>query len=131
VSGERLSALDASFLAVESPTAPMHVGWVAIFDAPEHGQRRRFEELSEHIAGRLARAPRYRQRLAGVPFGLHDPLWSDDPTFDPAAHLLHADGSDLSAHVDTIFSSALPRDRPLWQMWIADALPDGGLALIG
>ena len=34
---ERLSALDASFLAVESPLAPMHVGWVASFDPPDGG----------------------------------------------------------------------------------------------
>ena len=35
VIAERLSALDASFLAVEGPTAPMHVGWVALFDPPQ------------------------------------------------------------------------------------------------
>jgi hypothetical protein len=58
VNGERLSALDASFLAVERPAAPMHVGWVAAFDAPERGPRPGFGELFEHIAGRLGRAPR-------------------------------------------------------------------------
>lgn len=128
---ERLSALDASFLAVESPSAPMHVGWVAVFDPPENGSRLGFAELFEHITGRLDRAPRYRQRLAGVPFGLHEPIWVDDADFDPAAHLLHAAGEDLTALVDTILSSPLARDRPLWEMWIADALPEGGLALVG
>ena len=34
MSGERMSALDASFLAVETPSAHMHVGWVAEFSAP-------------------------------------------------------------------------------------------------
>jgi hypothetical protein len=34
---DRLSAIDASFLAVDSPSTPMHVGWVARFDAPEDG----------------------------------------------------------------------------------------------
>ena len=33
--------------------------------------------------------------------------------------------------VDEIFSTPLPRDRPLWQMWIADELPDGRIAMIG
>ena len=61
MSAERLSALDASFLAVESPTAPMHVGWVSSFDAPEHGPRPSFPALFDHLAGRLARAPRYRR----------------------------------------------------------------------
>jgi Wax ester synthase/diacylglycerol acyltransferase catalytic domain len=39
MTAERLSALDASFLAVEGPTMPMHVGWVAQFDPPEDGPR--------------------------------------------------------------------------------------------
>jgi diacylglycerol O-acyltransferase len=131
VSAGRLSALDASFLAVESPTAPMHVGWVSSFEPPEDGPRPGFAELFDHIAGRLEIAPRYRQKLASVPLGLHEPLWVDDPDFDPAAHLLHAEGDDLDEIADAIFSTPLPRDRPLWQMWIADGLPDGRLAMIG
>ena len=131
MSGERLSALDASFLAVESPTAPMHVGWVSSFDPPQDAPRPGFDELFDHLAGRLAIAPRYRQKLASVPLGVHEPMWVDDPDFDPAAHLLHAEGDDLDEIADAIFSTPLPRDRPLWQMWIADGLPDGGLAMIG
>jgi diacylglycerol O-acyltransferase / wax synthase len=131
VSAERLSALDASFLAVEGPSAPMHVGWVAVFDPPESGPPPGFDELFEHIAGRLGRAPRFRQRLAGVPLAVHDPVWVDDPGFDASAHLLRGEGRDLSALVDTVLSSPLRRDRPLWEMSIADDLPDGRLALVG
>ena len=130
MSAERLSALDASFLAVESDDAPMHVGWVSTFDAPEDGPSPRFPELFEHLAARLALAPRYRQKLAPVPFGLHEPVWVDDPDFDPAEHLLHAPGDDLDALVDEIFSTPLPRDRPLWQFWLADELPEGQVAMI-
>ena len=35
----------------------------------------------------MERAHRYRQRLAGVPLGVHEPVWVDDPDFDPARHL--------------------------------------------
>ena len=66
-----------------------------------------------------------------MPLGLHEPVWVDDPAFDPAEHLLHAEGDDLDAIVDGILSTPLPRDRPLWQMWIADELPGGGVAVIG
>ena len=131
MTADRLSALDASFLAVESPTAPMHVGWVSSFDAPDDGPHPGFPELFEHLAARLELAQRYRQKLAGVPLGLHEPMWVDDPDFDAADHLLHAEGEDLDALVDAIFSTPLPRDRPLWQMWIADGLPDGRIAMIG
>src|SRR5829696_6571337 len=127
MSATRLSALDASFLAVESERSPMHVGWVSIFDGPRPG----FEALRDHLAGRLEGAPRYRQKLAPVPLGLHEPVWVDDPDFDPAAHVRHAAGEDLDAIVDGILSTPLPRDRPLWEIWIADELPDAGFALIG
>ena len=127
MSTTRLSALDASFLAVESAESPMHVGWVATFDGPGPG----FAVLRDHLAERLEGIPRYRQKLAPVPLGLHEPVWADDPRFDPAEHLLHAQGADLDAIVDGILSTPLPRDRPLWQMWIADELPDDRVALIG
>jgi diacylglycerol O-acyltransferase / wax synthase len=115
---ERLSPLDASFLAVESPLAPMHIGWVASFDPPADGPATA-EELIEHIAARMENAHRYRQKLADVPLGVHDPVWVDDPDFDPARHLHVADG-DV---VDEVLSSPLPRDRPLWEMWVSGDPP--------
>jgi diacylglycerol O-acyltransferase / wax synthase len=130
VSPERLSALDASFLAIERPAVPMHVGWVALFDPPEQGRRPSVDAVLDHIAGRLARAPRYRQRLAGVPLGLHDPVWVDDDRFDPGEHLVAAEEGDLGALFDAALATPLPRDRPLWRMQVAD-LPDGRLALVG
>ena len=130
MTAERLSALDASFLAVESPAAPMHVGWVSTYDLPEDGSRPRFPTLFRHLAARFAHAPRWRRKLAPVPLGITEPAWADDPDFDPAEHLLHARGSDLDAIVDEIFSEPLPRDRPLWQIWIADELEDS-IVLIG
>lgn len=120
---ERLSALDASFLAVESPLAPMHVGWVASFDPPADGPPPTAQELIDHIAARMEHAHRYRQKLAEVPLGVHDPVWVDDPAFDPARHLYVAEG-DV---VDDVLSTPLPRDRPLWEMWVSGDPP----AIIG
>ena len=79
---QRLSSLDASFLEVETPTAHMHVGWVALFRPPDDGERPTFARMRQLIHARLPRVPRYRQKLAFVPFGLHDPVWVDDPAFD-------------------------------------------------
>ena len=120
---DRLSALDASFLAVEGPTTPMHVGWVAEFDGAAG-----LEELYEHIAGRLGHAPRFRQRLAEVPLAVHDPVWVDDADFDPRRHLLPAGAKEIGAIMDSVLSSPLRRDRPLWEITIA-----GGdrVALVG
>jgi hypothetical protein len=79
MSRNRLTALDASFLEVESPTAHMHVGWASLFASPDGKPAPTFEELRDHIGARLSRAPRYRQKLAEVPLGLNDPVWVDDP----------------------------------------------------
>jgi diacylglycerol O-acyltransferase len=128
---QRLSALDASFLAVESPSAHMHVGWAATFAAPEHGPRPGFGELFAHIAGRLGRAPRYRQRIAPDALGLHAPLWVDAEDFDPAEHIHHSAAERLEDLADAVLSEPLRRDRPLWEIWIAPELADGRIGLVG
>ena len=127
----RLSALDASFLAAETSNAHMHVGWAAICDPPADGPSPSFEELRDHIASRLARAPRYRQRLADVPFGIADPVWVDEDRFDIARHVLRAGGSTLDSIVNEAMSSRLERTRPLWEIWINPRLEDGRIGLVG
>src|SRR3954452_5990473 len=128
---ERLSALDASFLAVEGPSAHMHVGWAATFEPPAGGPRPDYDVLFEHIAGRLGRAPRYRQRLAPDPLGLNAPLWIDAEDFDPAEHIHRSAAEDLPQLADAVLSEPLRRDRPLWEFWIADRLRDGRIGLVG
>ena len=125
----RLTPLDASFLEVESPNAHMHVGWVALFEPPPGGVT--FEQLREHIGARLDRAPRYRQKLATVPFGFNDPVWVDDERFDVDRHVFRAVAGDLGAIADAVFSVPLARDRPLWELWIADGLDDGRIGVVG
>jgi diacylglycerol O-acyltransferase len=128
VSSLRLSALDASFLAVETPNAHMHVGWVALFSAPAEGELPGFSELRDHIERRLARAPRYRQKLASVPFGLHAPEWTDDQAFTVERHVYRAPGP-LDDLVEEVMSTPLRRDRPLWEMWICEE--DERFAIVG
>src|SRR5438067_700317 len=127
----RLSALDASFLTAETPAAHMHVGWASLFEPPDDGPRPGFDELREHVAARLHRAPRYRQRLARVPFGVHDPVWVDDEAFGIEHHVLRGDTSDLAGLVDRAMSSQLERSRPLWELWIAERLDDGRIGVVG
>ena len=127
----RLSPLDASFLEVESATAHMHVGWAAKFTPPVDRPRPTFQQLRDHVASRLHRAPRYRQRLARVPLGVSEPAWIDDPQFDPDRHLMHARSGDFEELVDLVMSVPLERERPLWEMWIAPELHDGSIGMVG
>ena len=128
---ERLSALDASFLAVEGPSAHMHVGWAATLAPPAQGPRPSFEVIFEHIARRLGRAPRYRQRIAPDALGLHAPLWIDAEDFDPAEHIHRSAAERLEDLADAVLSEPLQRDRPLWEMWLAPELADGTIGLVG
>jgi diacylglycerol O-acyltransferase / wax synthase len=127
----RLSALDDSFLAVENPSAHMHVGWAATFRAPEGRPAPRFNELRDHIASRLSRAPRYRQRIASVPFGLNAPIWVDDERFDIDRHVVESSATRFADLVDSCMSTQLRRDRPLWQICVSTGLEDGRIGVVG
>ena len=127
----RLTTLDASFLEVESPSAHMHVGWAAAFAPPGRGPRPRFKELRDHVAARMSRAPRYRQRLASMPLGVDDPVWVDDEDFDVDRHVIPSFAGDLAALTDRVMSRQLRRDRPLWELWIAEELDDGRIGVVG
>jgi diacylglycerol O-acyltransferase / wax synthase len=131
VNATRLSSLDASFLQFETSSAHMHVGWAALFDPPEDQPRPSFDELLAHVASRMARAPRYRQKLAEVPLGAADPVWVDDTGFRIERHVRRSRRDELSGLIDDVMSRRLRRDRPLWELWIADELADGRLGIVG
>ena len=116
MTAERLSALDASFLAVEGPATQMHVGWVALLDPPEDRAAPAPCRCSAHIARRLGGARRYRQRLAPVPFGLHEPVWVDDEGFDPAHHSGAHPAPTWTRSSTRSCPRRSPRDRPLWEI---------------
>jgi diacylglycerol O-acyltransferase / wax synthase len=127
----RLSALDASFLDVETASAHMHVGWAAAFDPPEERPAPSFEQLRDHIARRLHRAPRYRQRLEAVPLGVARPIWVDDERFDITRHVRRADAPGLTELAGSVLSTPLSRERPLWELWIAERLDDCRVGVVG
>jgi WS/DGAT/MGAT family acyltransferase len=127
---DRLSALDTAFLDLETPRAPLHVGWTLRFDAapPTLAAFRR------HLDGRLDRVPRFRRRLADLPGGL---AWVDDPSFHVARHVhqvtLPAPGStgELRDTAGVLLGEPLDHDLPLWRMYLVDGLAGGGFALVG
>jgi WS/DGAT/MGAT family acyltransferase len=108
----------------------MHVGWVAVFSPDADGRLPSFSALRDHIERRQARAPRYRQKLASVPLGVHAPEWIDDRAFSVDRHVYRAPGP-LADLVDEVMSVPLRRDRPLWEMWICESAPDQQFAIVG
>jgi len=130
---DRLTALDSAFLHLEDQSsAHMHVASVMVFD----GEAPTLDELVEHVAGRLHLVPRYRQRLAYVPLGQGRPVWTDDPHFNPYYHIRHTalprpgDEGALKRLAGRIFSQRLDRSKPLWEIWLVQALAGGRFALV-
>src|SRR5438093_10142536 len=131
MASDRLSPLDTSFLEVESSSAHMHVGWAAAFALPPDGSPPRFEQVRNRVADRLGRSPRFRQKLAPVPFGVNRPLWVDDESFRVERHVRPGRGPSLTELAGQVLSTPLSRERPLWEIWVADRLDDGRIGLVG
>ncbi|MCW2952230.1 MAG: acyltransferase [Conexibacter sp.] len=132
--GDRLSGLDASFLHLEHDAAThMHVASCMVFEGPPPSH----DELAAHVEGRLHLVPRYRQRLAFVPFGQGRPVWVDDPHFNTRYHVQHHalphPGSDeqLKHLAGRAFSQQLDRNKPLWELWLVEGLAGDRFALLG
>jgi diacylglycerol O-acyltransferase len=129
---DRLTGLDSSFLHLERDVAHMHVAGCTIFEgkAPTH------KELLEAIDSRLHLVPRYRQRLGFVPLQQGRPVWVDDPHFKLAYHVRHTalprPGGDeeLRRLAGRVFSQALDRSRPLWELWLVEGLEKNRFALL-
>jgi WS/DGAT/MGAT family acyltransferase len=138
-STRRLSALDGSFLRLDTQQSPMHVGWSAIFEAPAEGRPRPSVQAMREIAtGRLHEVPWCRWKLDGAPFGLSEPRWIEDAGFDLAAHIvqLTSPGDRVSLETfevlrSTVLSTPLDRSRPLWQVMLVPQLEDGRVGMIG
>src|SRR5215213_1066897 len=139
---DRLSAVDAGFLAQEKPNTHMHIGALALFE----GAPPALDEFLGHIESRLHLVPRYRQKLATPPLETGRPLWVDDPRFNLAYHVRHTalprgvagderseavgDEAALLRMCARIFSQRLDRSKPLWELWLVEGLDGGGFALI-
>jgi diacylglycerol O-acyltransferase / wax synthase len=131
---DRLSALDASFLYLEGPTAVLHVGSVAVFEPPDRGFE--YDQMVALVSARIAYVPRYRQRVRTVPGRLGNPVWVDDANFDLGYHVrrsaLPSPGTDqqLAELVARLQSRALDRHRPLWELCFVEGLAGGRFAMI-
>ena len=134
---ERLSNLDASFLALESRSTHMHVGAVAVFAPGPYTSDEGvdIDAIRTLIESRLDSIPRYRQRLATVPVEGH-PVWVDDEHFHIDYHVRHialphpGTEEQLKSLAGRLMSQQLDRTRPLWEVNVVEGLEHGGFALI-
>jgi len=117
---------------MERDGAHMHVAACSVFDGPAPAH----EKLMSAIESRLHLVPRYRQRLAFVPLEQGRPVWVDDPHFNIAYHVRHTalpspgDEEQLTRLTGRVFSQALDRTKPLWEVWLVEGLSGGRFAIL-
>jgi diacylglycerol O-acyltransferase len=131
----QLTALDARFLDVESPTTVGHVGSLVVLDpstAPEG--KWNLDTVRSFLEPRLHLAPPLRRRAVAAPLGMGLPAWVEDPHFDLEFHLrevaLPGPGTrrQLGEQVARIHARPLDRARPLWEGYVITGLEDGRAA---
>ena len=140
---QQLSAMDASFVYLETPHTPMHIGSVAIYDpSTAPGGFVRFKDILAFIAARLRGARSFRQRLVRVPFDLDHPYWIEDPEFDLEFHVRHialpkpGDWRQLCIQAARLHSRPMDLTKPLWDFTVIEGLdnipglPPGCFALM-
>jgi WS/DGAT/MGAT family acyltransferase len=128
---QQLTGMDASFLYLETPTMPMHISSLAIYDqSTAPGGKVRFKQIIDHTSERIKRLPILSKTLVTVPLGLDHPYWVSDGTFDPEFHIRHialpkpGDWRQLCILISRLHARPLDRSRPLWEMYVIEGLDD-------
>jgi WS/DGAT/MGAT family acyltransferase len=123
-----LSALDATFVYLESEHSPMSIGAVYVIDAKDAPDGFSYDGWCALVKSRLALSNVFRQRLVEVPWDLSFPYWINDPDFELAAHLPKASLSkpagmdELMQLAAEIWGKPLDRGRPLWDITFVEGL---------
>jgi WS/DGAT/MGAT family acyltransferase len=112
----------------------MHTIKLAIVGARD-GEPVPVEEIKAWAHDRLPAIPAMRWKVVKIPMGLGRPVFIDAGAFDVEPHifvhrLATGDAVEFDALVSQIASVQLDRSRPLWELTIAQGLPDGQTGLI-
>lgn len=139
----QLQGMDASFVALETRTSPMHIGSILIYNpATAPGGFVRFKDILKFFESRMQLSKTMRQRMVRVPFDLDYPYWIEDPDFDLEYHVRHialpepGDWRQLCIQAARIFARPLDLTRPPWEFTVVEGLtnvpgiPEGSYAMV-
>ena len=126
----QLSGLDATFLYLETPEMPMHVGALHLYELPTGFKGKFITAVRKHMAERLPALPVLRRRLWWMPLNMANPAWVDAEP-DLKLHVVSAACpkgatlADLEAAVAQLHPQLLDRKRPLWKFHVFEGLAPG------
>jgi diacylglycerol O-acyltransferase len=131
VKPERLSRADAARWHMGTPTNPMVIGALLLFDG-----RLTLEALEALVRDKLVPHRRFRQHVVESPHRFGAPRWLDDAPFDLHAHVRRlgasgpVDAATLLGLVSERLNAPLPLERSPWTFEVVDLLPGGSALLV-
>jgi diacylglycerol O-acyltransferase / wax synthase len=133
---QRLTSLDAFFLATEDERTVANVSALLILDRKRaNGRRLTRHAVKSMLAQRMHLLPPLRWQLATVPGGVAHPSWVDgrvDLDFHVREFALAAPGDDavLAERVARLAAEPMNRSRPLWEAHLIHGLSGDRVALL-
>ncbi len=125
---EPMSKVDTAWLRMESPTNRMMITGVMVF-----ADRLPMAQLKSVISARFLKYPRFTQRVLDIGTQAY---WEDAEDFDLGQHVLaahlpgRADEDALQDFVSQLASTALDRERPLWQFHLIEKYGKGSALVV-
>lgn len=135
-----VSGLDGTFLHIETPETPQHVGSLSRYVLPKgykgyKGYKGSFRaDFQRELAKRLHMVPAFVRKLAPMPLQFANPVWVDEDQIDWDYHVQNltlpkpGTQAQLEDCIAQLHSELLDRNRPLWRVALIDGLEDGRVA---
>ena len=129
-----VSGLDGTFLHMETPETPQHVGALSRYVLPPGYKGDFYDDFRRELAKRLHLVPVFTRKLAPMPLQFANPAWVEDDAIDLDYHVqrltLPRPGTQaqLEDCVGRLHSALLDRNRPLWRITVIDGLDNGDAA---
>ncbi|MES2412805.1 MAG: wax ester/triacylglycerol synthase family O-acyltransferase [Pseudomonadota bacterium] len=127
-----LTGLDATFLYLETPEMPMHVGSFNLCELPAGFKGSFHSEVTKHIEKRMHLAPVFSRKLVFMPLDLGHPLWVEADSVDIGFHIRRADSAQKGSKPMTLAEAhklcaqlhgeLIDRNYPLWEFYVFDRI---------
>jgi len=131
-----LTGLDATFLYLETPEMPMHVGSLNLCELPAGFRGSFHKAVKAHISKRMHLAPVFSRKLVSMPLELGHPLWVEADSVDMDFHIRRADApvngtkgttppmplAEVHKRCARLHSQVIDRNFPLWEFHVFDRI---------
>jgi WS/DGAT/MGAT family acyltransferase len=133
---KRMGALDSYLYYSDVPDAMTHTVKFGIIDPATQPGGCNIDWLRDVIARLLPKLGPMHQLVCATPFGLNHPLLVEPGAVDLEHHVRRigiappGTMAELCEAISHLVEHQLPRDKPLWQVWMLEGLGDGRIGIL-